>query len=201
MRAITAALILLSCQQLIAAIPTFEEFKKLRGQSAEATKEILDDMRSKIDVNLPGMPPLPEFKLPEKTTTDLGARKKALAEMRAKLAALRSGSASQVQKPTKEFFDDMKKTLEEAMKVDYVEFKAPKYDNLDTFRAAVRKNKAPTVVKRMRNIENFTAEILVLHGENLELHRFMLEGTHTARISMVDNVYEIFDDMVGLLGT
>jgi hypothetical protein len=215
MRAIAAALVLLSCQQMIAAIPTFEEFRR---NGPESAKLKLDELRAKLALDLHGMPALPElaeFKLTDEMKAkfnagempamgkmpDFAARKATLAGLKAKLEGLRAAQTQEV-KPNKAFFEEIQKTLVESMDMKMVDFKLPAND-LKEVKASMKptaSKSAPKVERKMRNVENFTEEIYNLHEANVDLHRFMLEGTRVARTTMVDTVYNVYHDIVHNLG-
>jgi hypothetical protein len=196
-------LFLAVCQQISAAgLPV----------SLLSAKSQLAELKMKLDADIAGLPvrpkvvaAKPKVGLPALSgkVPDIAGRKATLESLKAKLTAMQEQVKSG--QPGAQFLVGMKQVLEESSNVEMTDFKVPAFKP-KSYKAAKSSMKAaekalPKIELVVnRNVQNFTAEMFRLHEEGTDLHRRMLEDKRVQRNEMTDVVFDIFLDMVQLLG-
>jgi hypothetical protein len=135
---------------------------------------------------------------------DFAGRKALLATLNAKLVVMQEQVRSGQLEPHR-FLIGMKQVLEESSRVEMKVFENPtfKLKSYKMAKSAVKVVKKPLdkiALMVSRNVENFTAEMYRLHNEATNFHGQMLELKHDQRKKMTNVVFEVFSDVVQLLG-
>jgi hypothetical protein len=164
----------------------------------------LASLKSQLDADISGLPNIPLPKLQPKTSVpltgqvpDFENRKVTLETLKAKLSAMQAAQLK-AGKPNPAFLAEMKQTLEESLAVKMVKLEVPKFNPnapkpIIPVAKKVSNPRMATVEKRIRNVENFTAELYRLHDEFTNAHRIMLEDTRVERNAMTDVVFGVFN--------
>jgi hypothetical protein len=202
MKFITIVLLLLGGQHTFAAnLPA----------SLMSAQAKLASLKSQLDADISGLPNIPLPKLQPKTSVpltgqvpDFENRKVTLETLKAKLSAMQAAQLKEG-KPNPAFLAEMKQTLEESLAVKMVKLEVPKFNPnapkpIIPVAKKVSNPRLATVEKRIRNVENFTAELYRLHDEFTNVHRLMLEDTRVERMAMTNVVFGVYHAFVDSLG-
>jgi hypothetical protein len=203
MRIVVVALLLIGCQQICAGgLPP----------SLMSAKAKLAELKVKLDADVAALPTMPLLHPPSAKTAlpptnglvpNFDARKATLETLKAKLTALRTEQIK-TGTPKPELLAEMQKVLEESTVVEMKTFEMPEF-KAKPFKSAklVKKTpnpRMPMVENKVRNIENFTAEMYRLHNEGTDIHRLMLEDKRVQRLQMTDVIFDNFAEGVQALG-